>query len=106
MKLAGRMSFTDAVEHLGERDGVKGRTRKGPAPERPQEDLYRILQAASEIFRELLRSSPAGEGAREFLRRRGILPEAEQEFFLGYGGGGKDLLEAIARGGSEPVRAG
>jgi len=99
------LSFTDAVEHLGERYGVKVRYEKGEAPERPQEDLYRILQAASEIFRELLRSSPAGEGAREFLRRRGILPEAEQEFFLGYGGRGKDLLEAIAREGIDPARA-
>src|SRR4030042_1418870 len=100
------LSFTEAVEHLGERYGVPIRYEKGPAPERPQEDLYRILQAASEIFRELLRSSPAGEGAREFLRRRGLLPEAEQEFFLGYGGRGKDLLEAIAREGIDPARAG
>jgi len=102
---ARSLSFGEAVEDLAERYGVSIRYEKGPAPERPQEDLYRILQAASETYRELLRSSPAGVGAREFLRRRGITPEAEQEFFLGYGGGGKDLLEALAREGVDPARA-
>jgi DNA primase len=102
---ARNLSFGEAVEDLAERYGVSIRYEKGPAPERPQEDLYRILQAASETYRELLRSSPAGKGAREFLRRRGITPEAEQEFFLGYGGGGKDLLEALAREGVDPARA-
>ncbi|MGA6994029.1 MAG: DNA primase [Candidatus Deferrimicrobiaceae bacterium] len=99
------LSFADAVEDLGDRYGVPIQYEKGPAPERPQEDLYRILQAASETYRELLRSSPAGKGAREFLRRRGISPEAEQEFFLGYGGRGKDLLDALARAGIELSRA-
>ena len=102
---ARSLSFGEAVEDLAERYGVSIRYEKGPAPERPQEDLYRILQAASETYRELLRSSPAGVGAREFLRRRGITPEAEQEFFLGYGGGGKDLLGALAREGVDPARA-
>ena len=102
---ARSLSFGEAVEDLAERYGVSIRYEKGQAPERPQEDLYRILQAASETYRELLRSSPAGKGAREFLRRRGITPEAEQEFFLGYGGGGKDLLEALAREGVDPARA-
>jgi DNA primase len=102
---ARSLSFGEAVEDLAERYGVSIRYEKGPAPERPQEDLYRILQAASETYRDLLRSSPAGIGAREFLRRRGITPEAEQEFLLGYGGGGKDLLEALAAEGVNPARA-
>ncbi len=99
------LAFAEAVEDLGDRYGVPIRYEKGPRPDRPQEDLYRILQVASETFRELLRSSPAGKGARDFLRRRGITPEAEQEFFLGFGGRGKDLLEALAREGVDPVRA-
>lgn len=99
------LSFAEAVEDLGDRYGVQVRYERGPAPERPQEDLYRILQIASETYRELLRSSPAGAAAREFLRRRGIAPEAEQEFFLGYGGSGNDLLSALARKGFDPARA-
>ncbi len=99
------LSFAEAVEDLGDRYGIPIRYERGPAPERPQEDLYKILQTASEIYRELLRSSPAGTGAREFLRRRGISPEAGQEFFLGYGGGGNDLLAALSRKGFDPARA-
>ncbi len=102
---ARNLSFAEAVEDLGDRYGIPIRYEKGPAPERPQEDLYRILRSASETYRDLLRSSPAAKGAREFLRRRGISPEAEQEFFLGYGGRGKDLLDALAREGIEPSRA-
>ena len=102
---ARSLSFAEAVEDLGDRYGISIRYEKGPAPERPQEDLYRILQVASVAFRELLRSSPAGKGAREFLRRRGITPEAEQEFFLGYGGRGQDLLEALVREGVDLSRA-
>ncbi len=99
------LAFAEAVEDLGDRYGVPIRYEKGPRPERPQEDLYRILRIASDTFRELLRSSPGGKGARDFLLRRGITPEAEQEFFLGYGGSGKDLLETLAREGVNPVRA-
>ncbi len=99
------LSFAEAVEDLGDRYGIPIRYERGPAPERPQEDLYRILQTASETFRELLRSSPSGTGAREFLRRRGVTPEAEKEFFLGYGGSGSDLLSALARKGFDPARA-
>ena len=102
---ARNLSFAESVEDLGDRYGISIRYERGPAPERPQEDLYRILQAASETYRELLRSSSGGKGAREFLRRRGITPEAEQEFSLGYGGGGKDLLDALAREGVDPARA-
>jgi len=99
------LPFAEAVEDLGDRYGVPIQYEKGPAPERPQEDLYRILQWASERYRELLRSAPAGKGAREFLRRRGISPEAEQEFFLGYGGRGKEILDALAREAIDPSRA-
>ncbi|HEU5360125.1 MAG TPA: CHC2 zinc finger domain-containing protein, partial [Candidatus Deferrimicrobiaceae bacterium] len=102
---ARNLSFAESVEDLGDRYGISIRYERGPAPERPQEDLYRILQVASGTYRELLRSSPGGKGAREFLRRRGITPEAEQEFSLGYGGGGKDLLGALAREGIDPARA-
>ncbi len=102
---ARNLSFAEAVEELAERSGVTIRYEKGPAPERPQEDLYRILRTASETFRELLRSSPGGNRAREFLRRRKVSEEAEREFFVGYGGGGRDLLAALSAQGVDPARA-
>ncbi len=102
---ARNLSFAEAVEDLGERVGVPVQYETGPTRPRPGEDLYRILKLASEAYRDLLRTSPSGKAAREFLARRGVSPEAGQEFFLGYGGGGKDLLFALAREGIDPARA-
>jgi DNA primase len=102
---ARNLSFAEAVEDLGERYGVTVQHEKGPPSKRPAEDLYRILRLAAETYRELLRSAPSGKPAREFLGRRGVTKEAEQEFFLGYGGLGKDLLSLLAREGIDPGRA-
>jgi DNA primase len=102
---ARNLSFAEAVEDLGERYGVPVQYEKGPPSKRPGEDLYRILRVAADSYRELLRSSPSGKPARELLARRGVTREAEQEFFLGYGGQGKDLLSVLEREGIEPGRA-
>ncbi|HSL91362.1 MAG TPA: DNA primase, partial [Candidatus Limnocylindrales bacterium] len=101
---ARNLSFAEAVEDLGDRYGVAIQHEKGPPSKRPAEDLYRILRLAAETFRELLRSA-SGKPAREFLGRRGVTKEAEQEFFLGYGGQGKDLLSLFEREGIDPGRA-
>jgi DNA primase len=102
---ARRLSFVEAVEELGDRYGVPIEYEKGGAPRRPQEDLFRILGLAAETYRELLRSAPGGRPVRELLLRRGVTSEAEREFSLGYGGSGRDLLEALARAGVDPARA-
>jgi DNA primase len=102
---ARNLSFAEAVEDLGERYGVEVQYEKGPPSRRPGEDLYRILRLAADTYRELLRSSPSGKSARDLLVRRGVTKEAEQEFFLGYGGQGKDLLSVLEREGIEPGRA-
>lgn len=102
---ARNLSFAEAVEEVGDRYGVTIEYEKGPPSKRPGEDLYRILRLAAETYRELLRSAPCGKQAREFLGKRGVTKEAEQEFSLGYGGQGKDLLSVLAREGIEPGRA-
>ncbi len=102
---ARSLSFAEAVEDLGERYGIPVRYEAGGADRKPQEDLYRILSAASGIFRELLRSSPAARTARDLVRRRGVTPEAEQEFYLGYGGGGRDLIDALSKQGVDLEKA-
>ncbi|MBI5577032.1 MAG: DNA primase [Deltaproteobacteria bacterium] len=99
------LSFGEAVEDLGERYGVPIQYEKGAVPRKPGEDLYGILRLASDTYRELLRTSPSGKAAREFLVRRGVAPEAAQEFFLGYGGQGKEILAVLAREGIDPAKA-
>ncbi len=102
---ARNLSFVEAVEELGDRYGIALKYESGGASRRPDEDLYGILRSAADAYRDLLRSSAAGRAARDLLRARGVTPEAEQEFFLGYGGGGRDLLSALKAGGIDPARA-
>jgi len=101
---ARNLSFAEAVEELAERYGVTVRYEGGRTGDRPREDLYRILRLAAETYRELLRA-PAGKAGREFLRRRGVTPEAEREFALGWGGQGGDILAALKKEGIDPARA-
>ncbi|MGE5248265.1 MAG: DNA primase [Verrucomicrobiota bacterium] len=101
---ARNLSFADAVEELAGRYGVTVRYEGGAPRARPGEDLYAILRLASDSYRGLL-SSPAGKAGREFLRRRGVTPEAEREFALGWSGLGGELLAALKAAGVEPARA-
>ncbi len=102
---ARSLSFAEAVEDLGERYGIPVRYESGGADRKPDDDLFRILAAASGIFRDFLRASAAAGPARDLVRRRGVTPEAEQEFLLGYGGGGRDLMNALARQGIDLAKA-
>ncbi|MBI5905453.1 MAG: DNA primase [Deltaproteobacteria bacterium] len=101
---ARNLSFADSVEELAERYGVAVRYEGGAPGIKPREDLFAILRLASETYREMLRA-PAGKPGRDFLRRRGVTPEAEQEFSLGWAGHGGELQAAMKRGGIDPARA-
>ncbi len=100
---ARNLSFADSVEELAERYGVAVRYEGGSVRSRPQEDLYALLRLAADTYRELL-GAPAGKAGREFLRRRGVTPEAEREFALGWCGTGGELVSALKRGGIDPAR--
>ena len=99
------LSFAEAVEDLGSRYGIPMRYERGGAPSRPREDLLEILRAAAGMFREMLRSSPSGGPALGFLRKRGVTPEAEQEFSLGYGGSGNELTRRLTEAGVDLAKA-
>lgn len=99
------LSFAEAVEDLGSRYGIPVRYERGGAPSRPREDLLEILRAAAGMFREMLRSSPSGKAALGFLRKRGVTPEAEQEFSLGFGGDGEELTRRLSGAGVDLAKA-
>jgi DNA primase len=90
------LGFVEAIEELADRYGIALQYEQGTGPRKSGEDLHRVMRFAADFFRGLLRDSPAASGARELVRRRGVGPEAEQEFFLGFGGGGNDLVRALA----------
>lgn len=102
---ARNLAFPEAVEDLADRYGIPVKYEQGSAEKRPGEDLYGVLRVAADFYRGLLRESPGAAAAREFIRKRGITPEAEQEFFLGFGGGGTELTRALAAGGIDPAQA-
>ncbi|MBP2682428.1 MAG: dnaG [Deltaproteobacteria bacterium] len=100
---ARNLSFADSVEELAERYGVTVRYEGGPARVRPKEDLYTILRLAADTYRALL-GSPAGKAGREFLRRRGVTPDAAREFALGWCGTGGEMISTLKREGIDPAR--
>lgn len=99
------MSFAEAVEDLADRYGIALKYEEGGAGRRPGEEIYGILRFAAETFRGFLRNSPGGRKGRDFFSRRGVTPEAESEFSLGYGGEPGEFLRALAKGGAEAEAA-
>ncbi len=102
---ARNLGFAEAVEDLADRYGIALKYEQGGGAARPGEDLYRVLRFAADFYRDLLRSSPSATGARDLVRKRGVGPEAEQEFFLGYGGTGSELIKALGSEGIDLVQA-
>lgn len=102
---ARNLGFAEAVEDLADRYGIALKYEQGSGTRQPGEELHRVLRFAADFYRDLLRKSPAGEGARELVRQRGVGPEAEQEFFLGFGGGGNDLIRALGAEGIDLAQA-
>lgn len=76
------IDFKAALELLAQRVGIQLPRKK--AARESWERLYEINEAAAQYYHRLLLTSPAGEPAREYLRRRGVGKEAIKAFQLGY----------------------
>jgi DNA primase len=86
MKL-NHMTFPEAVRHLAGKTGVVIPDRPLSREERERstlgEQIRRVNGLAADHFVRALQS-PAGEGAREYLRKRGIEAEAISTFRIGF----------------------
>ena len=92
-----RMEFVSAVEMLAERVGLEvPRDRKQESTEatRRRKTIYEILNQASEVFREELRSHSSRDRAVSYLKNRGLSGEIARDFSLGYAPPGWDNLYA------------
>lgn len=79
------LSFGEALRVLAERAGVSlaAPSAAGEAVRREREPLYELNEAAARFYHRLLLSA-AGEGAREYLKQRGVTEQSIVDFTLGY----------------------
>jgi DNA primase len=82
---AENISFTEAVEMLGESVGVyvKPSTPSSSADKGDKERYFTVMEMAQRYFAESL-DSPHGEIARSYIKDRAISAEAVKTFGLGY----------------------
>ncbi|MYA34149.1 MAG: DNA primase [Gemmatimonadales bacterium] len=92
--------FPEAVRHVGARVGIEIPDRE-ERREDPHAPLRGVLAFAAEWFQGRLRE-PAGAGARDYLRGRGLSVEEALDFGLGYADDEwRALRSAAARHGIE-----
>lgn len=97
------IDFSEALETLAERTGVKLERRPTDTPEAKLKQ--RILEAnhlASEYYHYLLTKHTVGENARDYLKHRGVSDKSIKTFSLGYSPNNWDgLLTYLRKKGYE-----
>ncbi|WP_046078197.1 DNA primase [Halomonas sp. HG01] len=104
------LRFPDAVEHLAARLGLEvpregADDPRAQARERKRKEGVNLLELSASFFRERLKM-PEGQGAREYVERRGLSPEVVRDFGIGYAPGGWESLKRHLgeQGIAEPVQ--
>jgi DNA primase len=88
---AENLSFTEAIEQLGERFGVPVEYEEGSGPDPGRKDrearLFAALDRAAAFYQRFLWDSVEGAAAREYLNGRGLGREVCERFRVGYSPG-------------------
>jgi DNA primase len=99
MKLEN-LSFTDAVEKLAARAGVKIETQEELGPEAKERlKLKELLAYAADWYNERLKNSPDADAARRYLSSRKVSPASVAAWRLGYSPRSSAFVEAAAKKG-------
>jgi len=79
------LSFPEAVQRLAAEAGVElpAWSPEDEAREAKRKSLYDVIELAARFFEEQL-ATRGGEAARNYLHARGLKPEAQKRFRLGY----------------------
>ena len=93
------VSFPEAVERLAGEAGIAMPERDPQAEEREKEraSLYDVLELAAKFFEERLQAS-AGASARGYLLNRGLGPDLQRRFRVGYAGPERGALKQYLAG--------
>lgn len=90
------LSFVEAVETLAAMNGMEvPREKLTPKQAEQQQrtrDLYDVTYAAAKFYRQQLKSHPAAQAAKEYLKNRGLTAEIAKEFVIGLAPPGWDSL--------------
>lgn len=90
------LDFVQAVEELAKRAGMQVPREEGGRPQAPRQPsdspIYALLTAASEFYRQALKSHPSRKAAVDYLKGRGLTGEIARDFSLGFAPPGWDNL--------------
>ena len=111
-----QLSFTEAVEALGQRYGVAIEYEEGAGPSREErslrQELFDLHEQAAGHFHEAFRAAgPAGDFMRGYWGERRFTPELAEEFKIGAAAAGRRRprrriqQEEVLRGGASASAA-
>ena len=90
------LDFIQAVEELAKRAGMEVPREESGRPQAPRQPsdspIYALLNAASEFYRQALKSHPTRKAAVDYLKSRGLTGEIARDFSLGFAPPGWDNL--------------
>jgi len=89
------LEFREALERLAERTGVELKKFQGQdwqAAKSRKQRLGEILDLATAFFEKQLQASRRGKEIQEYLRKRGVSQESQDQFQLGYAPEGWSFL--------------
>lgn len=101
------ISFTEAVKKLALRAGIPvpegEKTPEERRLEQERSELLAVLKYTTALFHSNLLKSSAAEAARQYLKKRGILPQTIEKFQLGFAPAEWDALyRLLQRKGFSP----
>ncbi len=104
------LRFPEAVEQLAARLGMEvpregADDPRAQARERKRKEGVNLLELSASFYRERLKM-PEAEAARRYLADRGLSPEVQQAFAIGYAPAGWDVLKRhlLERGVADAVQ--
>jgi DNA primase len=87
MERMENLSFTEVIEQLGGRYGITLEYEETGGPDTGRRDrdarLLQVLEKAATFYQRYLWESPTGQGAREYLEKRGLGPKVCEVFRVG-----------------------
>ena len=90
LTLTERFTFPEAVEHVASRYGIELPKKKRSQRENDKDDLFELMDDASEAFHQALEWTP--NDADDYLKHRGVPADVIKKYGFGYAPGSWDYI--------------